>query len=149
VANIGRVLRDEIVRLCRREIRHQISGLQRVSRTHRRDIAALKRQQAALDRVAKELTKRLQKRIDPAKIESTAPLRFRADGFSALRKRLGLSAEQMGKLLGVSGQSVYAWEHKRSTPRRSQLPAIAAARSMGKREAIVRLATQGRKSLRP
>lgn len=148
MANIGQVLRDEIVRLCRREIRRQLSGLQRASRAHRRNLAVIKRQQAALARLANELTKRHQKHVDSAKIEPPAPLRFRADGFRALRKRLGLSAEQMGRLLGVSGQSVYAWEQRRSTPRQAQLTAIAAARSMGKREALARLASQVRKSPR-
>jgi DNA-binding transcriptional regulator YiaG len=68
-----------------------------------------------------------------------AKLRFRAGGFATLRKRLGLSAEAMGKLLGVSGQSVYHWESGKASPRSSQLPAIAAVRKLGKREAQARL----------
>lgn len=138
--NIASVLRDEITRLCRRELRKQTATLQKASVTHRRDIAALKRQQASLERTAKELNRHFQKTaIAPKVAKSGKPLRFRVDGFKALRKKLGLSAEQMGKLLGVSGQSIYAWEQKRSTPRRSQLPAIAVVRAMGKREAVARL----------
>jgi len=79
------------------------------------------------------------KKTTPAVAEPESALRFRADGFKTLRQKLGLSAEQTGKLLGVSGQSVYAWETKRSSPRRAQLPAIAALRKMGKREAAARL----------
>jgi hypothetical protein len=42
-------------------------------------------------------------------------------------------------LLGVSGQSVYKWEHGESRPRAKQLEAIAALRGIGKREAAARL----------
>ncbi|MGZ5196264.1 MAG: hypothetical protein ACXWB8_12570 [Ramlibacter sp.] len=43
-------------------------------------------------------------------------------------------------MLGVSGQSIYKWEEGKTRPRASQLPAIAALRKMGKREANARLA---------
>jgi DNA-binding XRE family transcriptional regulator len=72
--------------------------------------------------------------------ESATALRFRADGFATLRKKLQLSAEQMGKLINVSAQSVYHWEAEKSRPRTSQLPAIAAARKLTKKEAWTKLA---------
>jgi len=75
--------------------------------------------------------------------EREAKLRFRASGFATLRKKLGLSAAEMGRLLGVSGQSVYHWETGKATPRRTQLPAIAAVRKLGKREAQAKLASLG------
>jgi transcriptional regulator with XRE-family HTH domain len=53
---------------------------------------------------------------------------------------LGLSAAAVATLLGVSGQSIYKWEEGKTRPRASQLPAIAALRKMGKREANARLA---------
>ena len=60
-------------------------------------------------------------------------------GFAALRKKLGLSATDMGKLIGVSGQSVYHWETGKTKPRASQLQAIAAVRKMGKRAVAAKL----------
>jgi DNA-binding transcriptional regulator YiaG len=143
MANIGSVLRDEIIRLCRRELRKQLRTLQKATATYRHDIAALKRQQADQDRITKGLVKHLEKTVAaPTAAASEASLRFRADGFRSLRKKLGISAEQMAKLLGVSAQSVYAWEQKRSAPRRAQLPMIAAVRSMGKREVMAKLAAR-------
>jgi DNA-binding transcriptional regulator YiaG len=138
--NLSRVLKDEITRLARREIGAHAAALHRASSAHRRDIAALKRQNAQLQRTVQSLSKGAAKR-EPAvaPTEATAKLRFRVEGFKSLRKKLGLSAEAMAALLGVSPQSVYGWEHGRATPRRSQLPAIAALRSMGKREALRRL----------
>ncbi len=66
--------------------------------------------------------------------------RFRADGFASLRKKLDLSAADMGKLLGVSLQTIYHWEKGQSKPRASQLQGIAEARKLGKRGAAARLA---------
>jgi len=136
--NIGNLLKREISRLARREIKMQTATLHKAAASYRRDIAALKRHVAALERTAKAQDKKL-KKATPVAAEPDTALRFRADGFKTLRTKLGLSAEQAGKLLGVSAQAVYTWETKRSTPRRAQLPAIAALRNMGKREAAARL----------
>ena len=47
--------------------------------------------------------------------------------------------ENYAKLVGVSGLTIYNWESGTNRPRASQLPAIAAVRRMGKREALARL----------
>ena len=144
MANLGIILKSEIVRLARRELKKQTAALQKTSAEHRRAIASLKRQVAELERASKSANKRSQKAaVLPEAATTEGSLRFRADGFKTLRKKLGLSAEQTAKLIGVSGQSIYAWETKRSTPRRSQLPAIAALRQLGKREAHARLDALG------
>lgn len=75
-----------------------------------------------------------------ASAEASTALRFSAKGLAAQRKRLGLSAADAGRILGVSGASVYNWEDGTTRPRASQLPAIAQLRKMGKREAAARLA---------
>jgi DNA-binding transcriptional regulator YiaG len=68
----------------------------------------------------------------------------------AQRKRLALSAADFGKLIGVSGHTVYKWEHG-TRPRKAQLAAFAAVRKFGKTEANARLeqlrgtAAKGRK----
>jgi hypothetical protein len=41
--------------------------------------------------------------------------------------------------VGVSGLTIYHWESGKAKPRRRQMPAIAAIRSLGKREALARL----------
>ena len=64
-------------------------------------------------------------------------------GFAQHRKGLGLSAAEVGKLLGASALSVYKWESGKAKPRRSFLPAIAALRRMGKREAAAKLQALG------
>ncbi len=58
----------------------------------------------------------------------------------AQRSRLGLSAADYGKLVGVSGLTIYNWEHEKARPRKAQLTALVAVRGIGKREALLKLA---------
>jgi DNA-binding XRE family transcriptional regulator len=66
-------------------------------------------------------------------------------GSKSQRSRLGLSAADYGRLVGVTAQSVYNWEGGNATPRGDQLARIAALRSIGKREAMARLEQAGAK----
>ena len=132
-------LKSEIARIAKKEIRAETQQLKKASAQYRSDIAALKRHIVALEATVKKLSKGQLKPVLKVDKESSTPLRFRASGFATLRKKLDLSAEQMGKLIGVSAQSVYHWEAEKSRPRSSQLPAIAAARKLTKKEAWAKL----------
>lgn len=144
MANIATFLRDEISRLSRREIRKHVQPLRKATATYRREIAALKREIATLQRRANALAKAASQRQEPvAEDDATPPLRFVAKGLRSLRTRLDLSAGDLAKLIGVSQQSVYNWEAKKTVPRREQVSAIAGLRSFGKREARARLAEIG------
>lgn len=139
--NIGAVLKEEIVRVCRKEIRQQVEPVRKASAAYRREIAALKRKLAALERQAAALAKQTTKRVPEATAaDSDRPLRFVAKGLVSLRARLGLSAGDFGRLVGVSDQSIYHWEQGKTTPRKAQLAALASLRGIGKREAAARLA---------
>jgi DNA-binding transcriptional regulator YiaG len=77
-------------------------------------------------------------------------VRSTAKGLRSQRERLGLSAANYGKLVGVSGQTIYSWEQEASHPRRKQVAALATVRNMSKREAQARLDKMGRrKTKRP
>lgn len=65
--------------------------------------------------------------------------RFSAKGLSSLRKRLGLSAADLGRLIDASSLSIHKWEQGKARPRSKYLAAIASIRSIGKREAEARL----------
>lgn len=137
--NLGSVLKQEIARIARREMKSQITVTKRASAQHRKHIAALRRQIDLLERKIASLLSRPSTAASPAAAEPEVRVRFAPKGLRSLRDRLGLSAERFGKLVGVSGQSVYNWEHRVSTPRASQLQVIASVRSLGKREALARL----------
>lgn len=141
MANFATALKAEVVRLARREIRGQTLALQKASAAHRRQIAALRRQVVALERKAKTLVKNTARATPVAASDEAegSSVRFVAKGLKSLRARLGLSAGDLGRLLGVSGQSVYNWENQKAVPRRAQVQALAQLRGLGKREVQARL----------
>lgn len=142
--NIAALLKSEISRLSRREIRKGVLPLRKAAATQRREIVALKRTVAFLDRRAKSLVKVATRQDTSITTSDERQTRFVAKGLGSLRKRLGLSAAELARLLGVSMQSVYNWEHKKTTPRKKQVAAIAALRSLGKKEARQRLESTSR-----
>jgi DNA-binding transcriptional regulator YiaG len=140
--NIASVLKDEITRLCRKEIRSQLEPIRAASSNYRKDIAELKRRIAQLERQSTKLRKQLPE-ADAPPAEDDRKLRFVPKGLSSMRKRLGLSIEAFAKLLDVSPQSIYNWQTGKTVPRRAQLEKLASVRSMGKREAQAVLDSAG------
>ncbi len=137
--NIATVLKSEILRLARKEVRNELETLKKASAQYRSDIAALKRRVAGLEKNLSRVAKKAVAKTAPADGEAGPRLRFRAKGLATQRKRLGLSAAEMGKLLGVSAQTVYNWETGKSKPRPQQLAAIASVRTLGVRRAKAQL----------
>jgi DNA-binding transcriptional regulator YiaG len=150
MTDIASVLKSEISRLARKEVRRAIAALRKATTSYRSEIAALKRRADSLER---ELKRKRASGPAPsaaqARGQAAAPaegdgsdtrMRFSAKGFAAQRRRLGLSASDCGVLLGASGQSIYNWEAGTTRPRASHMPAIAAMRKLGKREAAALLA---------
>lgn len=139
MANIVSLLKSEITRIARKEIRAETQNLKKASAQYRSDLAALKRRMAEQDRLIAKLRKN-KPATTATSADDNTQLRFRADGFASLRKKLGLSAADMGRLLGVSLQTIYHWEKGQSKPRARQLQGIAEVRRLGKRGAAARLA---------
>jgi len=139
--NIGSVLKSEISRVARKELRGETQALKKSISQYRTQIADLKRRMQALEKQVKRVGKTAARGGAEAqeKEEAGGGVRFSAKGLAAHRRRLGLSAAALARLLGVSALSVYKWESGKVRPRAKQLEAIAALRSMGKREAAERL----------
>ena len=146
--NIASVLKAEIVRLARKELRGEVDALKKSLSASRTEMASLKRKVGELEQSLKQALKQAARSSpDRTKAASSADalaesgqFRFRAAGMATNRMRLGLSAADFGLLIGASGQSVYAWEQGKARPRGKNLAAIAALRGIGKREAMQRLA---------
>lgn len=133
-------LKSEISRIARKEIKSDAKTLKQASSRYRSEIADLKRRVASLESWVRKLAKGAVPAAKSVPAEESGALRFRASGFASLRQKLGLSAQEMGQLIGVSAQSVYHWEAGKTKPRASQLQAIAQVRKLGKREVQARLA---------
>jgi DNA-binding transcriptional regulator YiaG len=138
--NIGSVLKQEITRVARKELRGETQALKKSISQYRTQIADLKRRVQALEKQVKRVGKASARHAEPqADDEEGSSVRFSAKGLAAHRRRLGLSAAAVARLLGVSALSVYKWESGKVRPRAKQIEAIAALRGMGKREAAQRL----------
>lgn len=138
--NIAAALKSEISRIARREIRAEVESLKKTSAQYRSQIAALKRNVAALERQIRQEPKQRNGKPDACDDGGTAPKRrYSAKRLAAHRAKLGLSAENYGRLCGVSGQTIYKWEQEKARPRQAQLEAIAAVRGLSVREAAARL----------
>jgi DNA-binding transcriptional regulator YiaG len=144
--NIASVLKAEIVRLARKELRSEVDSIRKALVAARAESAALKRRVSELERSVRQSARAAHARSpspSPSAVEEADgadKFRFRASGMASNRKRLGLSAADFGLLVGASGQSVYAWEQGKARPRGRNLAAIAALRGIGKREVVERLA---------
>jgi len=138
--NIAVMLRQEMIRLARREIRSQTQGLRKASAQFRKDVAGLKRNNTKLKSEVARLERRVGKDAAPAIAETDlAKVRFAAKSVISQRRSLGISAADYGRLIGVTGHTIYKWEHGTSRPRRAQLAAFAAIRRQSKAEVLARL----------
>jgi DNA-binding transcriptional regulator YiaG len=137
MSNVASVLKDEVARVARKEIRRETTSLKKSSTAHRSEIVALKRRVAELERQLRQLGRAGRSAEPAAANEESASLgtRFSAKSMAAQRRRLGLSAAEIGLLIGASSQSIYNWEDGKARPRAQHLPAIFALRNLGRRQA--------------
>ena len=154
MANLASALKEEIGRLARKEVRQQTAGTAKTVAQCERDIAALK---GRIDNLQRELsslrtqdtsgqivskkaaTKKQSVKAATGSGKQSARARFSAKGLKTSRERLGLSADNYGKLIGVSGLSIYNWEQGKAHPRESSIAALMTIKGIGKREAARRL----------
>ena len=164
MAGLATALKEEISTLARREVRRQTASADKAAARCVRDIAALKREVQAIESgLAASLatlppgpapapkktsgraspSRRAARKVSAASASVKAPSRraFSAEALKAHRQRLGLSADNYGKLFGASAMSVYNWEQGKARPRTSSVDAWTAIRRIGRREAAKRLAS--------
>jgi len=144
--NIASILKAEISRVARKEVRAEIETLKKASVAHRSSIAELRRQVSALEKELRRISKGAVRAPAAPDSENDAAgatkRRFSATRLAAHRAKLGLSAASYGQLVGVSGQTIYHWEQGKARPRAVQLEGLAAVRELGAREIAERLTAQ-------
>ncbi len=135
------VLKEEIRRLARKEIRSQVGTTKQAVSNYRREIAQLKRQVRDLGKKIAFLFEQERKRLEQPGATEEPPegTRFSPRSVQAQRKRLGLTRNDFALLVGVSPQTIYNWEQGKVRPQAPQMAALVAVRTLGKREAVARL----------
>ena len=145
--NIQQVLKAEIQRIARKEIKAAIADLKktntflrRVAADHKRRIAQLEKDNRRLLRQATKTEEKVTA-IPDTEVEKA---RITAKMVKSIRERLGISQAAFGKLVGVNRLTVYQWEKKKGRLQfRSEAKAkIIEARKMTKAEAERRLESQ-------
>ncbi|WP_198084226.1 DNA-binding transcriptional regulator [Variovorax sp. E3] len=142
--NIASILKAEISRVARKEVRAELETLKKASVLHRASIAALRRQVSALEKELRNVAKGSARRApaqeaEEGDVETGPKRRFSPGRLATHRGKLGLSAASYGKLVGVSGQTIYHWEQGKARPRAAQLERLAAVRDLGRHEVAERL----------
>jgi len=145
--NIAQVLKEEIQRLARKEVKTPASQLRKDLVSIKRTVADLKKRITDLERENRRLTaaeKKRQQQQPAAPSDETASVWFTSKGIRSQRAKLGLSQADFAKLVGVSALTVYQWERKggRLTLRGPTRAALAGIRGIGMREAKRRLEEQ-------
>lgn len=142
MSNLASLLKAEISRVARKEVRAEIETLRKASAQQRSHIAALRRQIQDLERMVRRASRSLEaggtKPAAPAADEGPAR-RFSAGRLASHRSKLGLSAAAYGQLVGVSGQTIYNWEQGQARPRAEQLKKLVAVRVLTKASAAAQL----------
>ena len=140
--NLATAIKDEIRRLAKREIKAATSPTKRAVVQYRSDIAKLKREMQSQQKEITFLKSQEHKRLGQPQVAEAAELdgvRHSARSVRAQRARLKLSAADFGKLVGVSGLTIYNWEHDRVRPGKDNLATLVAIRQLGRREALAKL----------
>ena len=133
MANLAGVLKNEIRRLARKEVRASMVPLQRVVTRLRKRVAEQRKLMVELERSAKRSVSAA--RRERAVAEEGGPqIRFSPRWVRAHRKKLKMSRREYAELMGVSAQSIFGWETGRTRPRRKALETWRRLRSMGSRQ---------------
>lgn len=142
MTNIAAILKSEMVRLSRKTLKQDLTGIRTALTLQRKQISTLKSQVSELAMALSRLQKNAAKAAPSNAFsdDDTASARFSAKGLRSHRSKLGLSAQGYAKLAGVSALSIYKWESEKAYPRRAQVEALAGLRTLGKRAAHAKLA---------
>jgi DNA-binding transcriptional regulator YiaG len=142
--NIVKVLKDEIQRIARKEIKVSASTLHKYNVSLKKTLVEIKRQLATMKQEVRQLKKfqgkhaKAEPRVAP---ETAEKLRFSAKGIRSLRSKLKLSQADFAKLVGVSSLAVYQWERKEGklALRQTTKTKLAEIRGFGRKDALKKL----------
>ncbi len=139
--DVQSVLREEIRRLARKEIRAELEATKKAVSQHRQQIAELRRRNKALEQKVRDLHSREMERTkaEPSKVEPPKGTRFSTRLLKAQRRRLELSQADFARLVGVGRSTIHNWESGSFRPAAKHLAKLVTLRGIGKREAQQRL----------
>ena len=136
--NVGQILKEEIRRLAKKEVRAVAGPLKKRVAELERSNAAWKKKVPALDKAVARLNAEAevrQLRSIRAGEKEVKGARIGPRSIAAQRRRLKLSRKDFGTLAGVSANTIYLWETGEVSPRDKSRKSIVGLRKLGTREA--------------
>jgi DNA-binding transcriptional regulator YiaG len=136
MSKLEATIKDEIVRLARREIRSTLVPLGRDVRLLKNTVSQLRKAVLVLERLAAQQQKELGKRKVPleATPEEVKESRFSPALIRSLRKHLGISQKELAILSGVTVGAAHLWESGKFKPKDEKKAVMVALRKLGRRE---------------
>lgn len=136
MGKVESIIKSEMVRLARREVRQAATPLKKEVWSLKNTVAQLRKAVLQLERFA-ALQRKQWKEKPPLKAapEEVATARFHPKLIRSLRRRLGLSQRDFARLAGVTPLAVYQWETGVFKPSKQKKEVLVALRKLGRREA--------------
>ncbi|NQU41279.1 MAG: hypothetical protein HQ523_15125 [Lentisphaerae bacterium] len=144
MANLAQVLKEEIRRLARKEVRLAQEATRKEAIRLRKANSELKARVAKLEKIARTLNTTVQAIPLPEApaVQPVSKERISGKGVRSLRKRLKLTRAEFAALAETTSQTVYNWEKQDGvlTMRNATGTALIGLRGIGIKEARTRLA---------
>jgi len=130
------IIKSEIVRLARREMRKISVPLGRDVRLLKNTVSQLRKTVLALERFTtrQESDLRKEKILLEAPPEEVKGSRFSPRLIRSLRKHLGITQKELAILAGVTVGAIHQWENGIFVPRAQKKSVLVALRKLGRRE---------------
>jgi DNA-binding transcriptional regulator YiaG len=130
------MIKSEIVRLAKREVRKISGPLGRNIWSLKSTVSQLRKAVLALQRITTSQQKELQreKMVLEAPPEEVKESRFTPRLIRSLRKHLGITQKELAVLTGVTVGAVHLWESGQFKPTMKKKAAMVALRKLGRRE---------------
>ena len=130
------IVKSEILRLAKREVRAAFFPLRREVHAMKLKLSGLAKGFVVLDRLAKEQirqdeSKKMQMSAEPEEVKAS---RLTPERIRNLRKRLGISQRELALLAGVSTGAVAMWEKGKFRPNLNKKAALVSMRKLRKRD---------------
>jgi len=136
MGKVEAIIKSEIVRLAKREMRKVAAPLRRDVRTLKSAVSQLRKTVISLERFIalqkKEWGEKTPLRAAPEEVETS---RLSPRLIRSLRRRLGLSQRDLARLAGVTPLAVYQWESGAFKPKKEKKSMLVALRKLGRRDA--------------
>ena len=136
MGKVESIIKSEIIRLAKGEMRKVSIPLGRDVRLLKNTVSQLRKSVLSLERFAAHQQKELSKReirleAPPEEIRQS---RFSPRLLQSLRKRLGITQKELAILAGVSLGAAHLWETGKFRPKENKMGVLVALRKLNRRE---------------